>query len=104
MADYVGKHFEWDMEKSEEIYARRGFAFELVARMLARDRYVYVRIDERDCGEERMIAIGKARSLFITAVYTMRDGRMRIITAWESTRTEIDEYAREMGYRDESED
>jgi uncharacterized DUF497 family protein len=86
MADYVGKHFEWDIEKSEEIYSRRGFNFELVARMLARDRYVYVRIDERD-SEERMIAIGKAGSLFITAVYTMRHGRKRIITGLEVHKT-----------------
>jgi uncharacterized DUF497 family protein len=71
--------------------------------MLARESYV-LRVDDRDYGEERAGAIGRTCDLFITAVYTMRGSRRRIITAWMSTRTEIDAYTREMGYRDERED
>jgi uncharacterized protein len=101
--DYIDEHFEWDLAKSEEIFATRDFDFELVARMLANETLMHDRIDDKEHGEERVVAIGQIRGLFITAVYTMRGGRKRIITAWRSTRREIDEYFREMGSRDEGE-
>jgi hypothetical protein len=103
MADYIDEHFEWDVGKSEEIFARHGFDFHLVAEMFGKAEYIDLGIDDRDYGEERVIAIGRIDGLFITAVYTIRGARKRIITAWRSHRTDIDEYVRRMGYRDERE-
>lgn len=100
MADHVEEKFEWDINKSNEVYARHGFDFRLVAKMLAA-RTVYDRLDERKYGEERVIAVGRARGFFITAVYTIRASRKRIITAWRSKRTEIDDYVKVLGYRSE---
>ena len=104
MPDFVSEHFEWNVEKSEEIYARHGFDFHIVAEMFERQAYVHSWVDLRLEDEERMIAIGRSHDLFITAVYTMRDSRKRIITAWKSKRREIDEYARQKGYRDDGKD
>ena len=103
MADYIDEHFEWDVDKSEEIYIRHGIDFLTVAEMFQSEDYFDVGIDERDYGEERVIAIGRIHGVFITAVYTLRGTRKRIITAWPSHRTEIDVYVRHMGYRDERE-
>jgi uncharacterized protein len=103
MADYIDAHFEWDVDKSEEIFARHGFDFHVVAEMFEGENYVDAWIRYRADGEEQMKAIGCTGDLFITAVYTMRGDRKRIVTAWKSERSEIDEYARHMGYRDEGE-
>jgi uncharacterized DUF497 family protein len=101
MADYVDEHFEWDLNKSAEILARHGFDFHVVAEIFEKQNYINAGTDCSDEGEERMNAVGRTRGMFITAVYTMRGDRKRIITAWKSERWEIDEYVRHMGYRDE---
>lgn len=101
MTDYIDEHFEWDLTKSEEVRARHGFDFRLVAEMLTTESHILVRLDDREYTEERLVAIGRIHGLFITAVYTTRGSRKRIITAWRSDRAEIDDYARRMGYRDE---
>lgn len=49
--------------------------------------------DREDYGEERWVVIGAtARGRLLTVVYTERSERIRIITAWNSTRAEEAKY------------
>jgi len=39
-------------------------------------------------GERRVIAVGKVEDVFVTLVYTDRQGAHRVIAAWPSSRKE----------------
>ena len=53
-------------------------------------------MDQRQAyGEERWLLLGAAFGHVLTVVYTERDERTRIISAWRSTRHEEDYYYRQ---------
>ena len=88
--------FEWDPEKSERNFQRRGFDFEGATRIF--EGFVLERPDtRRDYGEVRVVAIGVAEGETLTVVYTDRPkekGRIvrRIISARRSNRRERKAY------------
>ncbi|GIU67182.1 hypothetical protein PsB1_1336 [Candidatus Phycosocius spiralis] len=56
---------------------------------------ILTKIDNRkDYGEVRWIAIGKVELDYFTLIYTIRDGKYRLITAWRSGRREREHYER----------
>ena len=89
--------FDWDPEKSDENFTRRGFDFEFAALVFAS---TYVEFDDtrHDYGERRAIVLGVADGIPLTVVFTdrVRDDHAivrRIISARLSNRKERRRYA-----------
>lgn len=79
------ERFEWDESKRQEVICRRGVDFRYAALMF--DNTVLVGQDKRiDYGEERFAALGHVNGEFFNLIFTPRDGRKRIITAWKASR------------------
>ena len=73
--------FEWDDEKAARNLASHGVSFE-AARLAFDDAFAVVREDRRqDYGEDRFILLGTVQEHLIVVSYTMRGGRVRIISA-----------------------
>lgn len=89
MCDYSDDHFEWDEAKSADRFRRSGFDFRAAVRIFATDRYVE-RLDENHGdGEPRWIATGLLEDFCISVVYVERNGRKRIISAFEAAHVDI---------------
>ena len=74
-------HYQWDDAKAASNYARHGVTFE-AARDVFKDPFGLEFVDGReDYGEERFILIGMAGRRLLVVVYTMRDERIRLISA-----------------------
>jgi uncharacterized DUF497 family protein len=73
--------FEWDNRKAAENYAKHGVNFAL-AREVFRDPFAVEFLDDRaDYGEERFNILGMVDNRLLFVTYTMRDDRIRIISA-----------------------
>ena len=73
--------FEWDEAKARLNLCKHGLSFE-VAREAFDDFRAYEWADEReDYGEERFNLTGMVRSRLITVTYTIRDTKIRLISA-----------------------
>jgi uncharacterized protein len=73
--------FEWDDAKAAANLARHGVGFE-AARLAFSDGFAVAREDPRqDYGEDRFILLGMANNLLLQVAYTMRQDRVRIISA-----------------------
>ena len=72
--------FEWDEAKDRANAAKHGIGFETAKRIF--DGPVLAWPDRRlDYGEERYVGIGRVEAAEIVAVWTERDGRLRLISA-----------------------
>ena len=72
---------EWDDRKAASNFARHGVTFE-AARGVFRDPFALEFSDDReDYGEERFVVIGMAGGRMLVVVYTLRDERIRLISA-----------------------
>ena len=73
--------FEWDDEKVAQNLADHGVSFE-AARLAFSDAFAAVREDRRqNYGEDRFILLGMVQGRLLAVSYTMRDERVRIISA-----------------------
>jgi len=73
--------FEWDDEKAAQNLANHGVSFE-AARLAFSDAFAVVRADRRQTyGEDRFILLGMVQERLLAVSYTMRDERVRIISA-----------------------
>ena len=72
--------FEWDEAKNRINIAKHGLDFADVARFDF-DTALLDIDDREDYGEERFILIGMAGQRLLVVAYTMRDERMRLISA-----------------------
>ncbi len=88
--------FEWDEEKSRRNRRERGLGFDVGARLFLSPFVEWVD-DRRDYGEIRMIVVGVVEGRVLTAVYTWRDGRRRIISLRAANRMERDAYRQKIG-------
>lgn len=70
--------FEWDPAKAESNLEKHGISFVAAAKML---QGPHVRIPSHRGGEVRYLGIGELNGRILTVVYTMRQGRYRIISA-----------------------
>lgn len=77
--------FEWDDAKAEANLEKHGIDFE-DAIGIFEGPILEVRSDQK--GEERWKAIGMLEGLEITVVYTLREGRRRIISARRAQKNE----------------
>jgi uncharacterized DUF497 family protein len=75
------EHFEWDDGKALENYAKHGVSFQAATRIF-RDPFAIERVDDReDYGEERFAITGIVDGRVLVVVYTLRNGKMRLISA-----------------------
>ena len=80
--------FEWDDTKASANFAWHGVSFEC-ARLAFDDVYA-VEIEDRrhDYGEDRYVLLGIVRPRLLAVTYTLRGGRIRIISARPDERFE----------------
>jgi uncharacterized protein len=77
----IDDHFEWSERKSAANRVKHGVGFE-VARFAFHDVFAIEWRDRREnYGEERYMIIGMAEGRLLSVAYTMRDDRIRIISA-----------------------
>jgi len=82
---------EWDDAKSERTFQERGFDFRVASRVF-RGNYIEDEDRRHDYGEPRYITIGEVEGVLITAVWTQRGPKRRIIAAWPSSNQERRRY------------
>ncbi len=88
------KHFEWDDDKARANRVKHNVDFE-TARLVFDDPGAVDDADETmDYGEYRYSAVGMVNGLLIAVLYTLRDERIRIISARPASRKEKLDYAR----------
>ncbi len=74
-------NYEWDDGKAASNFAKHGVTFE-AARDVFKDPFAMEFVDDReDYGEERLILVGMAGHRLLVVVYTLRDERIRLISA-----------------------
>lgn len=84
--------FEWHHAKARSNYAKHGVAFD-AAKMAFADPFMVELIDDtEDYGEERYLLFGMVDSQILTIVYTLRQGRCRLISARRATKDEQEHY------------
>ena len=75
------EHFEWDDAKAAENWRDHGVTFEM-AREAFKDAFALEWIDmAQDPTEERYALIGTVENRLLFVAYTLRDPRIRIISA-----------------------
>ncbi len=89
---YRDEAFEWSEEKSADRFARSGFDFHAAKRLFDSERFVERWDENHSGGEEHFVATGLVESVFISVVYTERNGRKRIISAFQADDDDIAEY------------
>jgi len=83
--------FEWDDAKARANLKKHEVSFE-VARRVFDDPAATDELDDSDAhGEDRVIT-GMVAGSLLTVVYTVREERIRIISARKATRREQDRY------------
>jgi uncharacterized DUF497 family protein len=86
--------FEWDDAKAESNLKKHGISFE-AARRIFDDVFALDRVDSTtDYGEDRYLITGLVNGMLLTAAYTERNGRTRIVSARKATKREEREYHR----------
>ncbi len=89
-----GHDFEWDEDKAESNLKKHGVSFE-AARLIFDDIFALDRLDTTmDYGEDRFVITGLVNGVLLTAAYTERNERTRIISARKATANEEREYYR----------
>ena len=83
-------NFEYDENKSLANKQKHSIDFEEAKLVWDDDRMVELRASYKD--EERFINIGKINAKFYTVITTIRNGRIRIISARRSRKKEIEIY------------
>lgn len=86
--------FQWDPDKSDANEAKHGLSF-LQAAQIFRGRVLMVEDRRKDYGEPRFRALGEYDETVLCVVYTVRDGDIRIISAWKAGRDEREIYKQE---------
>jgi len=82
--------FEWDERKNKTNKAKHGISFEDASKVFDDpDRIQYINTREN---ERRFITVGKVIKFIIAVVYTVRTGLLRIISARQARKSEINDY------------
>ena len=87
--------FEWDDEKAKSNLAKHGVAFEEARLIFSDPGFVDEPDDTMAYGEERYRALGMANGRLMAVCYSLREDRVRIITARLANRKEHRDYARQ---------
>ena len=79
--------FEWDEQKAEANLAKHAISFQ-IAKQAFDDPAALDRFEGHNNGEERFNVLGMAHGRLLFVVYTIRNGRKRIISARLAVRYE----------------
>ncbi|WP_228255855.1 BrnT family toxin [Pollutimonas thiosulfatoxidans] len=84
--------FEWDGSKSDTCYQQRGFDFAYASRVF--DDLGKIIVEDRRWGyrERRYQVLGRIEGRLFIIVYTIRPGRIRIISARKANYREVKAY------------
>ena len=85
--------FEYDDNKSQQCLDERNFDFDRASRVFSDAVDCEIEDERHDYGETRYIKTGMVEGDIITVVWTPRNGKIRIITAWPASRQERKRYA-----------
>ncbi len=86
-------HFEWDENKAESNFLKHGIQFEEAVTVFADPYLLFTEDSSHSYGEEREWAIGESENgSMVVVVFTMRDERIRIISARKATKKECRQY------------
>jgi uncharacterized DUF497 family protein len=73
--------FEWDKHKAADNFRKHGVSFDMACGVF-NDPFALERYDDRDdYGEDRFIIIGMTADRILYVAYTVRNERVRIISA-----------------------
>ena len=86
------ERFEWDDDKAHSNLVRHRIDFEDARLVFDDPGLVDDDDDTMDYGEERYRAVGMVKGRMIAVFYTLRDERIRIISARAATRKEQRDY------------
>ena len=87
--------FEWDDNKARTNIDKHDISFEDARGVFDDPRLVDEDDDTMDYGEERYRAVGMVNGHLIAVFYTLRNMRIRIISARGATRQEQQSYVRQ---------
>lgn len=82
--------FEWDQKKNKANEEKHGLSFEDATKIFDdpdRIQYISTRGNER-----RFLAVGRVIKFIVAVVYTVRSGMLRIISARQARKNEINDY------------
>ncbi|HKH34278.1 MAG TPA: BrnT family toxin [Beijerinckiaceae bacterium] len=85
--------FEWDEDKAAINFITHGVAFPFAVAVFLDPDCVVFDSSRREDGEERLKAVGRVGRRLLSVVFTLRDGRRRIISARRANRPEERRYA-----------
>jgi uncharacterized DUF497 family protein len=88
------REFEWDERKSKQVFEERGFDFGFAAEAFLDPQAVHQPDSRIYGGEDRFRLYGHAQGRLLVVVYTKRDERIRIITAWKANSRDVQAHAR----------
>lgn len=84
--------FEWDERKAASNLRKHGIPFPFATRIFL-DENRTERLDDReDYDENRFVTTGSVSGIEIVVVYTLREDKIRIISAREADQDEIKAY------------
>jgi len=90
--------FEWNDAKNEANQRKHGIGFREAAEIFR--GYVLEAEDlRRDYGERRFVALGEYDGEVIRLVFTKRNNKIRLITAWKANRNDRKSYQKARAYR-----
>lgn len=81
--------FEWDEDKNRTNLEKHGIAFEDVLSVFARRAALALEDRRRDYGEPRYIVLCPLEDVVVHVTYTVRGGKIRLISARRAGRREL---------------
>jgi len=84
--------FEWDEAKAESNLHKHGVPFPFAARAFLDPERIEHVDDREEYGETRWITVGLVDEFEIIVVYTLREERIRILSARKADRNEREAY------------
>jgi uncharacterized DUF497 family protein len=88
----IDDKYEWDDQKAADNFAKHGVSFD-AARDIFNDPFAIDWLDDReDYGEERYGILGMVNDRLLFVAYTLRDERIRIISARGAEPYEVRRY------------
>ena len=82
--------FEWDKKKDKANQEKHGISFEDAKQVFEdSDRIQYI---SNHGNEKRFVTVGKVINFIVAVVYTVRFGLLRIISARQARKSEINDY------------
>ncbi len=84
--------FEWDENKARANLGKHNVSFELASEIFFKEAVLSFEDERFDYGEMRKIALGQVEGVVLYVVFTVREQRIRIISARKATRKEEQRY------------